>query len=233
MRAESSLSMLLNVSVLVAQIYFGAQALLLTGAHTDVAGTQHGVAGGALIQFGARGKRVGLRVEGIPPVSLPQAPSATYGQATPQVSLINGALRYALEPTQRWWLGVGATVINQRTPLPNISQVVTSRLAGYRIEALYRAPLNATHFIEVLAGAAPHLAGNDHFDYSIPHASIDKPEIASEEDGMIAFGIVQRNAEWLFGVRSINFSAKFALTGEAGDRNNGAGLLAEYRAFIH
>jgi hypothetical protein len=225
--------MLLSVSVVLAQIYFGAQALLLTGAHTDVAGSQHGVAGGALLQFGVRSKRIGARIEGIPPVSLPQAPSAAYGQATPQLSLINGAVRYAVDAQQRLWLGLGATVINQRTPLPNISQVVTSRLAGYRIEAAYRAPLNATHFIEAHFGSAPHLTGVDHYDYSIPHPSVDKPEVAAEEDAMIAFGIVQRNSEWLFGLRSINFSAKYVLTGEAGDRNNGAGLLAEYRAFIH
>lgn len=225
--------MLLSVSFALAQIYFGAQALLLTGTHTDVAGTQRGVAGGALLQFGVRGKRLGVRIEGVPPVSLPQAPSAAYGQATPQFSLINGAVRYAVDPGQRWWVGGGMTVINQRTPLPNISQVVSSRLSGYRIEAVYRQPLNANHFIEVVAGGAPHLTGSDHYEYSIPHPPVDKPEIAAEEDATITFGIAQRNSEWLFGVRSINFSAKFALTGEAGDRNNGAGLLAEYRALIH
>jgi hypothetical protein len=215
------------------RVYLGGQAMLLTGAHTDIAGTQHGVAGGAMLQLGVYGKRVGARIEGIPPVSLPQAPSAFYGQATPQLSLINGALRVAVDRPAHWWLGAGMTVINQRTPLPNISQVVSSRLSGARIEAAYRAPLNDRHFIEAFVGAAPHLTGSDHYEYSIAHPPVDKPEIAAEEDAMIAFGIVQRSSEWLFGVRSINFSAKYALTGEAGDRNNGGGLVAEYRAFIH
>jgi hypothetical protein len=225
--------MLLSVSFFLAQVYLGAQALLLTGTHTDVAGTQRGAAAGALLQFGVRSHRVDLHVEGIPPVSLPQAPSDAYGQATPQLSVLNGALRYAIDPQQRLWLGAGATVINQRTPLPKVSQVVGSRLAGYRIEALYHVPLNEAHFIEVVAGGAPHLTGSDHYDYSIPHPSVNKPEVAAELDAMIAFGIVQRNAEWLFGIRNINFAAKFIDTGEAADRNNGAGLLAEYRAFIH
>lgn len=207
--------------------------MLLTGAHTDIAGTQHGVAAGAMLEFGVDGKRVGARIEGIPPVSLPQAPSAFYGQATPQISLINGAVRLAVDPLARWWLGAGMTVINQRTPLPNISQVVTSRLAGARFEAAYRAPLNATHFIEAFVGAAPHLTGSDHYEYSIAHPPVDKPEIAAEEDAMIALGIARGNSEWLLGLRSINFSAKYALTGEAGDRNNGGGVVAEYRAFIH
>ena len=79
-------------------VYLGAQALLLTGTHTDVAGAQHGVAAGAMLEFGVRGKRVGLRLEGIPPVSLPQKPSAFYGQATPQLSLIDGAVRFAVDP---------------------------------------------------------------------------------------------------------------------------------------
>lgn len=207
--------------------------MLLTGAHTDIAGTQRGVAAGALLQFGVSGKRVNARIEGIPPVSLPQAPSAYYGQATPQLSLIDGAVRFAVDPLAHFWIGGGETVINQRTPLPNISQVVTSRLAGARYEILYRAPLRGPHFIEAYFGAAPHLTGSDHYAYSIPHPPVDKPEIAAEEDASIAFGIAQRSSEWLFGLRSINFSAKYALTGAAGDRNNGGGVIAEYRAFIH
>lgn len=215
------------------KVYLGAQALLLTGTHTDIAGTQHGVAGGALIQLGVRTKRFGLRMEGVPPVSLPQAPSASYGQATPQLSLINGNMRFAVDPQAHWWLGAGLTVINQRTPLPNISQVVSSRLAGARYELEYRQDLNPSHFIEAVFGGAPHLTGSDHYEYSVPHAPIDRAEVAAEEDAMLAFGITHRNSEWLFGLRSINFSARFLDTGEAADRNNGAGLLAEYRAFIH
>ena len=215
------------------RVYLGAQALLLTGTHTDVAGAQHGVAAGAMLELGVRGKRVGLRLEGIPPVSLPQKPSAFYGQATPQLSLIDGAVRFAVDPQSHFWLGAGATVINQRTPLPNLSQVVSSRLAGARFEAAYRAPLGASHFIEAFVGGAPHLTGSDLYEFSNAHPPVDKPEIAAEEDAMLAFGIARPGAEWLFGVRTINFSAKYALTGEAGDRNNGGGFVVEYRGFIH
>jgi hypothetical protein len=222
----------LNVSVLLASVYIGAQGLLATGVHTDVAGSQRGVAAGALLEFGAHGKRWGVHLEGIPPVSLPQKPSVTYGAATPQLSLINGAVRYALDPASHVWLGAGETIVNQRTPLPNLNQVVASRLAGVRYELFYRAPVGESHFLEVQFGAAPHLTGNDHYTFSIPAPSIDKPEIAAEEDGTIAFGITHRNSELLFGLRSINFSARFALTGEAGDRNNGAGIIVEWRDFI-
>jgi hypothetical protein len=179
-----------------------------------------------------QGKRVALHVEGIPPVSLPQKPSAYYGAATPQLSLINGAVRFALDPSARVWAGIGETIVNQRTPLPNLSQVVASRLAGVRYELTYRAPLSATRFIEAVVGGAPHLTGNDIFTYSIPHPAVVKPEIAAEEDAMIAFGVTHANSELLLGLRSINFSARYALTGEAGDRNNGAGVVLEWRQFI-
>lgn len=215
------------------RIYAGAQALLLTGTHTDIAGTQHGVAGGAILQAGVQGRRMALRIEGIPPVSLPQKPSAFYGQATPQFSLIDGAIRVAVDPQARVWLGAGATVINQRTPLPNISQVVSSRLAGIRAEMGLRMPLHGATFFETAIGATPHLTGNDLYEYSTPHPPVVKPEVAAEEDVLVAVGIARARYEWLFGLRTINFSAKYVLTGEAGDRNNGGGAVVEYRAFIH
>jgi hypothetical protein len=222
----------LSVSALFAGVYLGAQGLLLAGAHTDVAGTQHGTAFGAILQAGAEGKRVGARVEGIPPVSLAQKPSAYYGQATPQLSLINGAVRIAIDPGAHLWAGAGETVINQRTPLPNLSQVVSSRLAGARLELMYRMPLGGARFFEATIGAAPHLTGSDHYTYSIAHPPVDKPEIAAEEDAMLAYGVNLGSAQVLLGLRTINFSARYALTGAAGDRNNGAGIVLEYRRFL-
>lgn len=235
--AELTLALLLCCAAPAAastvRAYGGIEALLLSGAHTDVAGTQRGTAGGAILQFGVRSARVWLRVEGIPPVSLPQSPSAFYGQATPQLSLINGAMRFAVDRSARLWLGGGMTVINQRTPLPNLSQVVMSRLAGARYEAAYRVPLRANHFVEAYFGGAPHLTGSDHYEYSIPHPPVDKQEVAAEEDGMIAFGLAHASSEWLFGFRAIDFSARYVATGAAGDRNSGGGLMIEWRGFIH
>lgn len=221
-----------SVSALIAAVYIGAQGLLLAGAHTDIAGTQHGTALGAILQAGVEGKRVSARIEGIPPVSLPQKPSAYYGQATPQLSLIDGAVRFAVDPGAHLWAGGGETVINQRTPLPNLNQVVTSRLAGIRYEMMYRMPLGGARFFEAVFGAAPHLTGSDRYTYSVRHASVDKPEVAAEEDLMLAYGLNLTDAQLLFGVRSIGFSARYAATGAAGDRNNGGGIVVEYRRFF-
>lgn len=213
-------------------VYLGLQGIFAAGAHTDIAGKQSGLAGGALLQFGVRGRRVGMHVEGIPPVSLPQAPSAFYGQATPQLSLINGAVQFALDPQARWWLGTGMTVINQRTPLPKLNQVVASRLAGVRLELAYRVPIGVSRFAEFTIGGAPHLTGADRYTFSTRNPEIDKPEIAAEEDGMFAYGWTRGNTQWLLGFRTINFSARYAQTGAAADRNNGAGPLIEWRQYV-
>lgn len=238
MRASSSaiLTLVLSLALLGAspgpRVYAGVQALLAAGAHTDIAGRQSGIAGGALLQLGVRGTRFDFHAEGIPPVSLPQPPSAFYGQATPQLSLINATADAAVDPRAHWWLGAGMTVINQRTPLPNLDQVVASRLAGPRYEISYRRPIGVSNFIEIVFGGAPHLTGADHYTYSDGSPAIDKPEVAAEEDGMFAYGVTRGNTQWLAGLRSINFSARYALTGEGADRNNGAGVILEWRQFV-
>jgi hypothetical protein len=49
---------------------------------------------------------------------------------------------------------------------------------------------------------------------------------------MLAYGIKRGDSELLAGLRTINFSARYALTGAAGDRNNGGGIMIEWRRFI-
>ncbi|MHB8363930.1 MAG: hypothetical protein ACYDEK_05070 [Vulcanimicrobiaceae bacterium] len=212
--------------------YAGLQVLFVTGVHRDVAGSQYGVGGAALLEFGARMGRVGIVLEGIPPVSIPQRASAYYGQATPAVGIFNGAVRFAVDRNRRLWIGAGTTVINQRTPLPNISQVASSRLAGARYELAYEQPLRAARFVEVLVGAAPRLFGADRFLYSNGSPAVNKDERASEVDATLAYGIRYRESELLVGIRTIDFSAQFTRTGEAADRNNGAGLMLEWRRLI-
>src|SRR5438270_4531907 len=212
--------------------YAGLQGLAVVGVHKDVAGSQNGGGAGALMQAGIFGSRFGVRAEGIPPVSVPQAPSAAYGQATPQLSLFNSAVRFAVSPSARAWLGVGATVINQKTPLPAKHQVVASRLAGARYEVAYRHALLTNRFLEMQFGAAPVLSGSDIYTYSDGSPNVVKPERASEEDISFAVGIRNANTELLVGLRTINFSAKYSLTNEAADRNNGGGVMLKWRRLM-
>ncbi|HEY9181120.1 MAG TPA: hypothetical protein VIO32_10405, partial [Candidatus Baltobacteraceae bacterium] len=74
--------------------------------------------------------------------------------------------------------------------------------------------------------------GADVYTFSDGSPNVVKPEVAAEEDGMLAYGITRGTSEWLVGIRSINFSARYALTGAAADRNNGGGLLLEWRRYV-
>lgn len=213
----------------LATTYIGVQALALTGVHQDVAGSQRGFAGGGFVELQVGGKRVRFHVEGVPVVSVPQQASAHYGQATPAVGIVDGAIRFDLDPQGRFFAGIGADVINQHTPLPNLDQEVASRLAGFRYELGYRAPLGNAHFVEGLVGAAPSLWGKDIYTYSIPAPAYDEQERASEVDYSLAYGIERGHSEWLVGLRAINFAAHFTATGAAADRNAGFGLLVEWR----
>jgi hypothetical protein len=76
------------------------------------------------------------------------------------------------------------------------------------------------------------MTGVDHFTYSVPFPEINKPEIAAEEDALVGYGITRGNTQWLVGLRIIEFSARFAVTGDAADRNNGGGPLLEWRQFV-
>jgi len=231
----AALTLLAFPSVAVADspgTYAGLQGLAVIGVHKDVAGSQNGGGAGALLQVGIFGRRFGVRAEGIPPVSIPQGASAAYGQATPQFSLFNGAARFAVSRGARVWLGLGATVINQKTPLPAKHQVVASRLAGARYEVAYRHAFLNNRFVEMQLGGAPRLSGSDIFTYSDGSPDVVKPELASEEDLSFAVGMHKANTELLIGFRTINFSAKYALTNAAADRNNGVGIMLEWRRLL-
>lgn len=211
-------------------IYFGVEGLALIGVHRDIAGEQHGLGVGPLAEVHVGYGRAALHLEGLPVASEPQKASAFYGQATPALGLLNADLEF--QATQRLSLGAGTTIINQRTPLPNLDQSVASRLAGLRYVARYRMPTRGTHFAEAMFGAAPALWGTDRFLYIDGTAPVNKDERASELDASAAIGYRVRNTEWLFGLRALNFSAKFTRDNSAGDRNVGIGAMIEWRRVL-
>jgi hypothetical protein len=214
--------------------YAGLQALTIVGVHRDIAGSQYGVGAGPLAQVHVGGQRLAVHLEGIPVVSIPNTrPSAHYGQATPKLGIFNGQIEYALNDSGRAWVGVGTTIYNQRTPLPNLQQEVSSRLAGARYTMRYRMPLTPSHFVEGLVGVAPALFGSDHYEYSDGITpAVDKAERASEVDASLAYGWDRNTSEWLVGLRMLNFSAEFVQAGDAADRNVGIGVMLEWRHLI-
>ena len=216
----------------LAAFYAGFQLLTIVGQHKDAAGTQSGIGAGPLLEIHASSKRLAFHVEGIPVVSIPDVkPSVAYGQATPALGIFNGQVEYAFSP--QWSLGVGETIYNQRTPLPAIQQVVSSRLAGLRMTARYQRENKNGHFIEGLLGVVPTLRGADRYVYSdgVTPTS-EKPERASEIDASLALGIHRGTNTWLFGIRTINFAAQFINTGAAADRNVGVGPIIEWRHYF-
>jgi hypothetical protein len=218
----------------VARSYIGLQGLAIVGEHRDIAGTQHGIGAGPLVEVRVGTRRIALAVEGIPVVSVPGTkPSAHYGQATPALGIFNGQFEYALDASRRTWVGLGETIYNQRTPLPNLDQRVASRLAGVRYTARYRAPLTGTRFVEALVGVTPALFGSDRYEYSDGVTPpVDKEERASEVDASIAIGWDRNASEWLLGLRTLNFTARFVKAGDAADRNVGLGVMLEWRHLI-
>jgi len=211
--------------------YVGLQLFAVMGVHKDVAGTQYGAGLGPLLQARIGGRRLAFRFEGIPVVAIPQRASAYYGQATPSIGIFNATLGYRIVP--RLSFGVGETVINQRTPLPNLQQVVSSRLAGFRYALRYTEPLRGNRTLEANLGTAPTLWGSDVYVYSDGvTAPTVKAEQAAEIDASLAIGFQRPYGEMLLGLRALNFSAKYTATGLASDRNAGVGLFVEFRKAI-
>lgn len=210
--------------------YIGVQGLALVGVHRDVAGSQYGIGAGALLELQVGGPRFGIHLEGIPVVSIPGTrPSAAYGQATPALGIFNGQAEYALDRGGQIWVGLGETVYNQRTPLPAQAQTVSSRLAGARYTLRLHRTLGQSHFLEAFVGTAPYLTGSDVYVFLDGAPNSIRPERASEVDASLTFGYTHRRAQWLIGLRTLNFTARYPLTGEAADRNVGFGPILEWR----
>ena len=232
-RIVAALLMLCATAARPPHSYVGVQALGIVGVHRDIAGSQYGIGAGPLIQGQIGWDRVNFNFEGIPVVSIPDTrPSVTYGQATPKLGIINYQAQYALDRDATLWLGVGQTVYNQRTPLPAESQSVSSRLSGVRYTMRWIHPTRGAHFVEANFGTAPTLSGSDVYAYLNGNPPTVKPERASEVDASFSLGYRKGSSVWLFGLRTLNFAARFVDTGAAADRNVGIGPLIEWRHLI-
>lgn len=224
--------MLVSCKLLFAAVYAGAQLLVLSGVHRDVDVNQYGVGGGPLFEARAAGRRVALHLEGVPVLGIPTRASAQYGQATPSLGIVNSEAEFAVDRAARLWVGAGFNLYNQRTPLPALSQEVSSRLMGVRYTVRYRVPLRATHFFEANVGLSPSIYGTDRYKYGDGTPPVNKAERAAELDASVAFGVRRGGNELLFGLRTLNFNARFVKDNSAADRNVGTGLMFEWRHFI-
>ncbi len=232
-RIALALMTLLGTLAATPRGYVGVQVLTIVGMHSDAAGSQNGIGAGPLLQARFGGRRFAAQIEGIPVVGIPrQRASAAYGQATPSVGIFNGEAFAAIDRDASLWFGLGETIYNQRTPLPAQNQTVSSRLAGLRYALAYHGKLRGNRFVEGFFGAAPFLSGTDHYVTDNGAPNVDKPERASEIDASLAYGWQRNNTQWLVGIRTVNFAARFINTGEPADRNVGVGPIVEWRRLL-
>jgi hypothetical protein len=110
--------------------------------------------------------------------------------------------------------------------------VVSSRLAGARYTLRYRRSLPHARFLEAFIGTAPYLGGSDVYVFSDGSPPTIKPERASEIDASLEYGITYRRTQWLIGLRTLNFTARYPVTGLAADRNVGLGPVLEWRDLL-
>jgi len=213
-----------------ADTQFGIQGILLSGTHYQPKGNVYGSAAGAFLQLDERWRSFQLHFEGFPSVGTAVV-NTNFGPATASLGLFAASARIRLDRLGRFWAGAGTEVLAQTTPQAGIYKVDSSRLAGTRFDMLNDFPMAPNTFIETQIALMPHLSGTVYETTSAPASavySITGAETASMVDLSAAYGIRRTHVDYLFGVRAINFAAKFA-DGREADRNVGVGWSAAVR----
>jgi hypothetical protein len=208
----------------------GLQGIILSGSHIEPKGTVRGTGGGMFFRVDQRWPAVQLHLEGIPSVAIARIDTG-FGPVTANIGMFAATARFRALRDGRLWVGAGTEVIAQQTPLVGLSKVDNSRLSGSRFEIVGRVPVATHRFIEGQIAAMPHLSGLLHQTTTLSGGfqyTVVGPETASLMDVAAAYGITHGKTEYLFGVRAINFAAKFA-DGREADRNVGGGVTAEVR----
>ncbi len=167
-----------------------------------------------MVTLDHREGRFALHLEGVPPIG-PVALSN--GDAT-KLSLLDGAVRYAIAPHA--WAGIGETIFNQRTTYPG-NETQASRVVGGRYElgaTLWRSggrQLDA----QVTATPSMHGAITDVFTFSVgPPLTATGSERASLVDAQAAWSATRGRSTLSAGIRWINYSARFG-DGSTADQN--------------
>jgi hypothetical protein len=221
---------LLVASPAIADTQVGLQGLVLAGTHGAPSGSYSGVGEGALLELDQTWPSVQLHLEGIPNIATATVKTQG-GSVTATIGLFTASARFRLDRNSRYWAGIGDEVLNQQTPFVGLGIVDASRLAGTRFELDGRFPISQSRFIETDFGAIPRLSGNATqltvFANGLSSV-LSGAETASMIDLGAAYGIRAGRIEYLYGLRAINFAAKFE-DGREADRNVGVGLTAEIR----
>lgn len=171
-----------------------------------------------MFEFNYGRKRVHIRAEIVPPIGPVSLGTGPFGYSQePRLSYLNAEALY-YSSNGRYALGLGETVLNQRTLYPPTPVVQASRVVGVRYSA--RAMLFATSRASLEAALAvnPSLHGLQYTGAG--RASFDDAERGAMIDTALRWSVPTPHFIFSYGLRYINYSAAYCATGALADRNN-------------
>ena len=169
-----------------------------------------------------------VHLEGVPPIGpVPLAQSDGFGGSQdPRVSFINGEVLYA-SPLLPVMLGIGETVLNQRTLYPGTPFIQSSRVVGVRYVGRATLYAGTRQRVEASIAVNPSMQGLQYtaatgpfitFNGSnplLPHA-----EYASLVDSSVRWTIDEGRYAIAYGVRYLNYTAAYSENNSLADRNH-------------
>lgn len=173
---------------------------------------------------------------GLPPLASVRSNDAVQGPTSTRLSIFEGTVR-VWDPLHRFSAGIGQTLYNQSThyldpvEVSGTGERQFSRITGAHYELGYRVPYHHGR-IEATLSYAPVMLGTQYtqYDVSTVHARFD-PEQADQVDAAVRFAHrIDRHAEIFFGLRYVNYTARYAeINGTLSDRNVGFLPVFGYR----
>lgn len=176
-------------------------------------------------------KRLRLRAEVVPPIGPVPLASGNFFDSgfAPRVSFLRADALYTL-PGGRFALGIGESIVNQRTFYSDVNVIQASRVVGarYTLETL----LSSTPFgrLEADLGFNPSMHGVQYTmlpaGISIgplgpsPATTVSDGEVGSMVDGSLRWSVPLRRLNFVYGLRYINYTAKYSATGRLADHNH-------------
>lgn len=163
--------------------------------------------------------RVHLHAEGVPPIGpVALGQGGPFGLVQePRLSYINAEAFYTFAGS-RDEFGVGETILNQRTFYPPSPLVQASRVVGMRYSAraeLYEIPGER---LDANLAVNPSLHG---IQYSmVPNLTVADAERGSMVDASLRWTMPHDRYSFAYGIRYIDYSARYTATGALADRNH-------------
>lgn len=176
-------------------------------------------------------KRLRLRAEVVPPIGpLPLAASNIFApESDPRVSFLSADALFSLG-NGRFALGAGETIVNQRTSYSGGGLVQASRVVGARYTLhtlLYSTPFGR---LEANLALNPSMHGVQYTmlpagvyfgsSGSSPASTASDAEVGSMVDGALRWSVPFRRSTFVYGLRYINYTAKYSANGRLADHNH-------------